>query len=451
MATTSTRTLAVLLGSLALGACGSGASSSGNGSEPTDASPPLEPGKGDSAESAGYVIEGARTWSLIGNALTPGDDHYDITVTGPAKAHYVDVWIDSVHTHLHKSGNVFSASIDVSILPFGKHRVLFAANGAKTAFAARDLIRTHPLYVFVSNDWDDPDNEDPTLERQERLHAEHPELVLTHFVGPYTFTDPEIAPERVELLTNWVKQQRATHGDEVGLHIHPYCSFVESAGVSCRTQPSFAKAYGDPTGYTVILSSYEKSELDTLLHRADELFADHGLGKPTSFRAGGWTAETHVLQALADDGFVADGSAANWQYMEEWKDVWGASIYPWCKQHWSQIDDQSQPYFPSIADIQSAGSPFVPLLEIPDNGLLVDYVEAQEMIGVFQHNWSGGALDTPRVVSIGYHPPNFSEKFFARIDGALDEMDQHLASADQGPVVYATASGLAKVWPVPTE
>ena len=451
MATTSTRVLVGLLGSLALGACGSGASGPGSGSEVADDTPPVEPGKGDSADAAGYVVEGARIWSLIANALTPGDQSFDVSVKAPTKARYIDVWIDSVRTRLHKSGNVFSASIDVSTLAPGKHRVLFAANGAKQAFAARDLIRSHPLYVFVSNDWDDPDNEDATLERQERLHAEHPELVLTHFVGPYTFTDPEIEPARAELLTSWVKAQRDAHGDEIGLHIHPWCSFVESASVKCRTQPSFAKQYGDTTGYTVVLSSYTKSELDSLLHRADELFTDHGLGKPTSFRAGGWTAEANVLQALADDGFLADGSAANWHYMEEWKDVWGASIYPWCKEHWSDIDATSQPYFPALGDIQTAGSPFIPILELPDNGLLVDYVETQEMIDVFQQNWSGGALEAPRMVSIGYHPPNFSEKFFARIDGALDEIDQHLASADQGPVVYATASGLAKVWPVPAE
>ena len=51
--------------------------------------------------------------------------------------------------------------------------------------------------------------------------------------------------------------------------------------------------------------------------------------------------------------------------------------------------------------------------------------------------------------AIGYHPPNFSETFFQRIDGALTEIDRHLASAGTGPVVYARMSELTKAFPRP--
>jgi hypothetical protein len=132
--------------------------------------------------------------------------------------------------------------------------------------------------------------------------------------------------------------------------------------------------------------------------------------------------------------------------MEEWKGHYGASLYAWNQEHWSSIDDTSQPYFPSLNDILSDAEPALPILELPDNGLLVDYVTADEMIEVFGKNFRGDALQTPTMVSIGYHPPNFSEAFFTRMDGALDEIDRHLASADAGPVVYATASELATVW-----
>ena len=39
----------------------------------------------------------------------------------------------------------------------------------------------------------------------------------------------------------------------------------------------------------------------------------------------------------------------------------------------------------------------------------------------------------------------FSESFFNRIDGALDEIDRHLAKDDAGPVIDATASELTEV------
>jgi hypothetical protein len=415
--------------------------------EPDPGSLPSAPGKGDAAIQPGFAVSGIRAWSLIGNTLTPGHDRLEVAVTAPADVRWVHLWLDDRKPLLLKrDGEDFRASVEIADLPAGEHRVLLNANGRKLAFAALDFTRSHPLYVFVSNDWDDPDNEDATLERQERLHAEHPELRLTHFVGPYTYTDPAVSAERAAHLTDWVKGQRDAHGDEIGLHIHPYCSFVSTTSVPCRTSPSFAKPYSDPSGYTVVLSSYTKDEMATLLRAADDIFEAQGLGKPTSFRAGGWTAELHTLEALAETGYVADASGANWSRMEEWKGVWGTSLYAWNQVHWSSIDDTSQPYHPSAADILSDAEPALSILELPDNGLLVDYVTSAEMIDVFRKNYSAEALAAPKMVSIGYHPPNFSESFLSRIDGALDEIDRHLASADEGPVVYATASELALVW-----
>jgi hypothetical protein len=74
-------------------------------------------------------------------------------------------------------------------------------------------------------------------------------------------------------------------------------------------------------------------------------------------------------------------------------------------------------------------------------------VTGSEMIEMFTDNLGSGILAAPRVYSIGYHPPNFSETFFARMDQALGEIDRHLAAADLGPVVYARLSDLIHVWP----
>src|SRR5207253_2483872 len=143
------------------------------------------------------------------------------------------------------------------------------------------------------------------------------------------------------LLVDWVTGMQRDHGDEIGLHVHPWCSFVADAGVTCRTSPSFAYAEGDTTGYTVILNSYTRSELDKLFHHATALFQANGLPAPTSFRAGGWTADEHVLQALVTAGHVADSSACNWARIEEWKNQPGASIYQWNMEHWAPIDETS--------------------------------------------------------------------------------------------------------------
>lgn len=408
--------------------------------------PPIPDGAPDlpaKADDTRFQIAGVKGWYLVRNGLTQGDDRLAFAVTGSASV--VDAWIDGRYAgRARRTANRFAFSLDISGLAVGPHRVLLAADGERIAFAALPFQRSHPLYVVVSNDWDDPDHGNDKLARQERLHARHPALVLTHFVGPYTFTDPAVTPARRAELVAWVNKLAATEGDEIGLHVHPWCSFATSAGVACRTQPSFADT-SDATGYTVILASYTRTELETLFRHAAALFEQNGLPRPTSFRAGGWTANVDVLGALAAAGHVVDSSGCNWSRLEEWKNQPGAALYAWNQAQWSAIDDTSQPYYPSRTDIQADGD--LPILEVPDNGLLVDYVTGNEMIAMLDKNWpERGALREPVTYSIGYHPPNFSEAYFARIDQALTEIDKHLASDGAGPIVYVRMSDLKQVY-----
>jgi hypothetical protein len=406
---------------------------------------PLPPGKDD---APGYAVSGGKAWYLVGNALTPGDDVLELSVDAPSSAHAVDLFLDGHFVkRAQRTGGTFRFETDIASLAVGEHRVLLSADGGHVAFAERRFQRSHPLYVAVSNDWDDPDHGDDKLERQERLHARHPALVITHFVGPYTFTDPTVTPARRQLLVEWVTKFAQTKGDEIGLHVHPWCNFVETAGVTCRTSPSFAYASGDTTGYTVRLDAYTRPELDKLFAKASQLFVANGLPKPTSFRAGGWTAEAHVLAALATAGHVADSSGCNWSRLEEWKGHTGASLYDWNKEHWAPIDETSQPYYPSKDDMLADAAPHLSILEVPDNGLLVDYVTGAEMIQMFQSNFSGAALSTPTVYAIGYHPVSFSEAFFLRLDEALTEIDRHLVTGGTGPVIYVRMSDLARAFP----
>jgi len=57
----------------------------------------------------------------------------------------------------------------------------------------------------MSNDWDEPDHSYLALPLQEVLHTDYPELKMTHFEGPYTFTDPETEPAHVEVLMDRVR------------------------------------------------------------------------------------------------------------------------------------------------------------------------------------------------------------------------------------------------------
>ncbi len=412
---------------------------------PKVAAPAAPSGDNDPA----FEIRRVQEWYLIGNDLTAGEDELQVEVVAPAGTKFVDLWIgDQPGVRLADAGDAFRQIVDIAELAPGTYDVLLAADGSDTAFAKLTFTRSHPLYVLVSTDWDDPDNTDHVLELQEKLHAEHPELKLTHFVGPYTFTAPEVTPERRQVLADWVIGMRDTYGDEIGLHIHPYCNFVDTTSVECKSMPSTVYPEGDDTGYTIICDSYTEEEFTILLEASDELFMANGLGKPTSFRAGGWTAGLGTLRALNNAGYVVDTSANNWRRMEEWDGFpIGATLYDWNRTQWESIDDTSQPYYPNEQDILSAEGPNLPVLEVPDNGILVDYVEGPEMTEIFDANWSGGPLAQPTVYQIGYHPSNFSDFFEAKIDFALDHADQFRASKDAGPVVYATLSDMVVAFP----
>lgn len=393
-----------------------------------------------------YAVTGAEQWYLVGDALTLGEDRLSLQVVTPPDVGTVHAWVGDEPAALTAGSTAFELDLDISGLPAGDHVVLLGADGADQAFAAVTVRRSHPLYVVVSTDWDDGDTPDENLDRHDSLRADHPELLLTHFLAPYTFTDPAIPAARVDELVAWAEAMRDDHGDELGLHIHPYCHFVEAAGVECRLGPTFYEFSDDP-GYTVMCAAYSEAEFTTLLDEAVDLFEANGWGRPTSFRAGGWTADATVLQALANAGFVADTSAVNWARLEEWEGVEGAQLYEWNRDNWSEMGDTSQPYYPSAADPQVPGS--IPVLEVPDNGALVDYVEAAEMRQIFDANLGEGPLTAPRAYSIGFHPINFSAAFEDRMDGALNRVDRYLASQDAGPAVYARLSDLALVWPAP--
>jgi hypothetical protein len=398
--------------------------------------------------STANTVFGFQQWQLIGNGLTPGSEELTFRVALPPGALCLDAWIDGEYVGRHTPEDAQGTlRLDISTLPNGDYELLLAAPGATEALAQRTFHRSHPYYVLVTNDWDDAIHNQNALDLQQLLHDNHPDMKMTHFVGPYTFTDPNVTPQEVDDTVAWVTAMRDTYDDEIGLHVHPYCHFVETTSVPCRWSPSFAYAE-DPEGYTVVLGSYDQTEAEILFEQAKALFVAHGLGTPTSFRAGGWSAELHTLVALAVTGFTVDTSAANWSRMEEWEGQPGASLYEWNQSHWATIDEYSQPYYPSESDILSDTPPVVPILELPDNGLLVDYVTDEEIIEMFEAVWPGGALSEPRTYVTGYHPGSYWA-FAGYLENGLTHIDQFLYVNDDGPVIYETVSNMALVWPLP--
>lgn len=395
-----------------------------------------------------FEIRELQGWYLVGTPATPGQDLLTIFVDAKPGTDTVDMWVADlppVRLGRQPDGS-FAVQVDIASLPVGAHDVLLAADRSTTAFARVEIKRSAPYYVLVTTDWDFADQGVQASLYQDALHLDHPTLRLTHFVGPYTFTDPAVSPQRRRELVDWLLMNRDTYDDEIGLHIHPYCHFVESAGVTCVTDQSTVYAQ-DLTGYTIKLGAYDRPTMGTLLQHAIDLFETNGLGRPRTFRAGGWTATLDTLGALADKGFTADTSALNWARIEEWEGVQNGELYRWNMEHWAPIGDTSQPYWVSETSALTDTPPTLPLLEVPDNGAMIDYVTLDEMNGLFDANWDGAPLAAPVTLMMGYHPAvGFSNAEYGRVDGFLNYADQHLANRGLGPVVYITLADLVAVY-----
>jgi hypothetical protein len=417
----------------------------GDNSTPTpNATAPAAPDQNDPA----FQLRGLRSWYLIGDGLTAGDDTLTISVIAPASASYVDAYVASLPgvRMTQASGDKFTASISIADVPAGTHPIVFSADNATVGFGAATFQRSAAYYVMVSTDYDFPDPGAQAITYMDWMHQLHPGMRITHFWAPYTYTDPSVIDARRDELTSWVLQQHAMFDDEIGLHIHPYCSFVVDAGMQCITDQSDVYPSGDTSGYTIMVGAYGRDGFGTLLQHAAALFAQHGIAQPKTFRAGGWTATEDTFHALVDNGYIADTSALNWQYIQH---AWsGKLIASWNKQQWSTIDDTSQPYYPNTDAVLSVASPSLPMLEVPDNGVMIDYVTLDDINRIFDENWQGRPLVAPRTLMMGFHPAQgFSLDEYMRVDGFLKHADQFLHAGDLGPVVYTTLSDVVKAFP----
>lgn len=391
-----------------------------------------------------FAINGLRQWYVIGDF-----DQMTFVVQAPGGAQYVDAYItDQTAIRLSHQDNGFALDKSIKDLPAGDYDILFSANDSADAFAKVSFHRSYPYYVLVSTDYDFSDPGDQALMYMDNLHRDHPTMRITHFWAPYTYTDPMVTDERRAALDTWILNQQAMFGDEIGLHIHPWCNFVVDAGITCVTDQSDVYPTGDTSGYTIMLGAYGHDNMSILLQHAAQIFAAHNLGTPKTFRAGGWTATFDTLLALQDNGYIADTSALNWKYIQgDWR---GKLIASWTMTQWAPIDDTSQPYYPSQTVITASDpGPDYSLLEVPDNGAMIDYTTLVQIKGVFDANWDGmHALLAPTTTMMGFHPATgFTADEYGRVDGFLQYVDPHLAMNDGGPVEYITLSDVTAAFP----
>lgn len=334
---------------------------------------------------------------------------------------------------LPKDKNQWKVKIPTASLDHGEHQIktLVTTIAGDITTQTTKFIISKPLYITWTIDWEGYDTSDESLDALISISEDY-KIPMTHLFNPRIYTAPDISKDRAEYLTQWVINRRDTYNEEIGLHLHMFVDFVSAAGVTPRNEPN----WHDGSGYDVLTTAYTREEMIQILGHAKDLFQQHELGTPKSYRAGAWFANLDTLHALDISGFLLDSSART-KYSFGSKQIAG---------YWD-VSPTTQPYYPSFSNQNSdSPKPQLSILEIPNNGADTYAFSAKDMLDRFHQNYPGDALDHKRQVTFLTHPHWFDVAKQQKIRTVFEEVNKYRYSDDSGPVIPTTLLGVYQAW-----
>lgn len=295
------------------------------------------------------------------------------------------------------------------------------------------------LELLVTVDWEGRDLSQWNLDAMKDLHAKFPDVKVVNFLNAAYYTKEGANADDV---TRRIESALGAN-DEKGLHIHGWKRLFEASGVTFHNAPTFwgtsldPRACVDDCGHEVPISEYSSDELRKVVKFSLDTLEGHGFGRPKSFRTGGWMAKPNVRDAVAAEGLTTEESAVPVQFLQP--KLGNMPVYQWLGDLWQGIGPTSQPFA-----IETASSP---LLEIPDNGCLADYVSAEQMVDVYQANKKAWLADRSKdvVVSIGFHEETAAD-YLPVLEDALSRILAD-AKASRVPLVSVTSEAIGTAAP----
>ncbi|MEX2046735.1 MAG: hypothetical protein WEE03_06190, partial [Chloroflexota bacterium] len=316
----------------------------------------------------------------------------------------------------------------------GEHRadvVVRLADGSDATAGSTTFLVSHPEYVVWTLDFEGDDAGDAGMANTAAI-ADGLGVPMTLMWNPRVWTTSQVSPARAAAMLAWTRLRQAK-GDEIALHLHAWTDYVRAAGVTPRTSPSWASR-GD--GYDVPLTAYGEAETRRLIEHALRLMSEHGMPRPTSFRAGGLFANAGNLRAVAALGFTADCSASP-------AGPFGQLQLPWT------LARDAQPYYPAPDDANRAGD--LPLLEAPTIAGNTFGHSAISIDGVVQANLRmiappGQPAAERRALTLVSHPSTIDATERAAIETLLGAFDPYRYDRDAGPLRFVTLAQLARAY-----
>ena len=305
---------------------------------------------------------------------------------------------------------------------------------APPAIAGRAAVRVSaPEYVVWTLDFEGDASGDAEMANAAAI-AEGLRVPMVVFWNPRAWTTDQVSRERQEAMLAWTTG-RLAKGDEVALHLHLWTDYVRAAGLAPRSLPSWA---GRGDGYDVPFTAYPEEDQRTLIAYGARLMVEHGLPRPTSFRAGGDFGDAATLRAAAAAGFTVDCTAVPGSAPPI-----GRIPFPWT------LGRDAQPYYPSRGDANAPGD--LPLLESPTigpNTYAATVGSIQPYIRAAQALFAGpGQVATERrTIDLVSHPGTIVPAERAAIEAYLHTFDPLRYDEDLGPVRFVTLAQLAKAY-----
>ncbi len=297
------------------------------------------------------------------------------------------------------------------------------------------------VVVTISVDWEGAFLSPEGLQAMQDFRSEWKELPLTHFICPAYFARDDDAKALAEQV-----RAHVLDGDEVGLHLHSWFSLAKAAGITPKEAPNF---YGDDQppavfdngdrGYEVSLSAYSPEELGKLVTASLALLEANGLGRPNSFRAGGYDGSSEVLAAVRAANITVDSSAtwptwfdAKREGRKRNEDESRVLQYTQLKKSWPNMEELTQPY--------GFDTPAGALIEVPNTGSFAEYLSVDEMRGHLQRAMIASQKQgTPIFVDFGFHQES-ADEFITALSDALF----NFKSSYPGVLRFSTVSAAAK-------
>jgi hypothetical protein len=334
-----------------------------------------------------------------------------------------------------RAGPQWTASVGLAGVAPGEQTVEYLVrmrDGSDKVVATSTFMLSQPIYVVWTLDFEGDNATNETLDNTFLINRAY-FAPMTIMWNPRVWTAPDVSAERASVMRQWTLNIANAGQAEVALHLHAWTDFVRAAGVTPRTSPNWA---GRADGYDVPLTAFDEAETAKLLSHALRLMAEHGMPRPTSFRAGGLFANAANLRAIAAAGFTADTSATP-------AGQFGNLTLPWT------LAQGAQPYRPSRTDANVAGD--LTVLEVPNNAGNTYGLTSFSIQRLVNDNLAllprvGEVATQRRTLTFVSHPSTIDATERAAIERLFQALEPYRWDRDAGPLRYVTLSQVAKAY-----